>query len=280
MVLNAALHATQSAGFLGVTIPANTPGAAALAIALDTLANHPNVGPFIGRQLIQRLVTSNPSPWYVARVAAAFADDGQGRRGELKAVLRAVLLDEEARSEAMLYAPGHGRLREPMLRFVQWVRSFKGSSLGGEWNVGNTSDASTALGQSPQRSPSVFNYFRPGYVPPNSPFGALGLVAPELQITNESSVAGYLNFMQSASAGTHRDIRPDYATELALAGDPEALRARIERLLCADQLSDASRRTITDALAAMPATTEANRAARVATAVFLVMACPEYLVQK
>jgi uncharacterized protein (DUF1800 family) len=280
MVLSAALHETQSASFLGATVPANTDGTTALRIALDTLAGHPNVGPFIGKQLIQRLVSSNPSPWYVARVSAAFEDNGQGVRGDLKAVLRAVLLDEDARSEAVRWAPSHGRIREPMLRFVQWARSFKASSLGGEWNVGNTSDPSASLGQSPQRSPSVFNYFRPGYVPPNTAIGLQALVAPELQITNESSVAGYLNFMQIATSSAHRDIRPDYTAELALAADPAALLARIERLLCAEQLSDATRSTINTALAAMPSATDANRAARVATAVFLVMASPEYLVQK
>ena len=279
MVLNATLHSTLAASFLGTTVPANTDGRTALRQALDTLAGHPNVGPFIGRQLIQRLVTSNPSPAYVARVSAAFADNGRGQRGDMKAVLRAVLLDEEARSAAFLTEPHHGKLREPMLRFVQWARAFKASSASGDWTVGNTSDPGASLGQSPLRSASVFNFFRPGYVPPNTAIGAAGLMAPELQITNESSVAGYLNTMQVISTGA-RDIKPEHSAELALVDNPASLLARVELLLAASQLSAASRDTIVQALTAMPVATPAQRNNRVYTAVFLVLAAPEFLVQK
>ncbi|MBE0546501.1 MAG: DUF1800 domain-containing protein, partial [Rubrivivax sp.] len=197
MTLTAALHSTLESRFLGTTIAAGTDGTTALRMALDTLAYHPNVGPFIGRQLIQRLVTSNPGPAYVARVSAAFADNGAGVRGDLQAVLRAVLLDEAARSDTGLADPQFGKLREPMLRLVQWARAFKASSSSGAWNVGNTVDPGTRLGQSPQRSASVFNFFRPGYVPPNTAIATAALVAPEFQITNESSVAGYLNYMRT-----------------------------------------------------------------------------------
>ncbi|RYF63733.1 MAG: DUF1800 family protein, partial [Comamonadaceae bacterium] len=113
-------HSLLEAKFLGATVPANTKGAAALKIALDALFNHPNVGPFIGKQVIQRLVTSNPSPAYVARVSAVFADNGAGVRGDMKSVFAAVLLDNEARSPDGLVSPDFGRLREPMLRLVQW----------------------------------------------------------------------------------------------------------------------------------------------------------------
>jgi uncharacterized protein (DUF1800 family) len=102
MRLNAANHSTLAATFLGVTVPANTDGVAALKTALDTLSNHPNVGPFFGKQMIQRLVTSNPSPAYVARVASAFNNNGAGVRGDLAAVFKAVLLDDEARGPAGL----------------------------------------------------------------------------------------------------------------------------------------------------------------------------------
>jgi uncharacterized protein (DUF1800 family) len=105
MALNANRHSTLAASFLGTTIPANTPGAAALRTALDTLFNHPNVGPFFARQMIQRLVTSNPSPGYVARVAAAFANNGAGVRGDLGVVFGAVLLDDEARGPQGLASP-------------------------------------------------------------------------------------------------------------------------------------------------------------------------------
>jgi len=116
MALTAARHSVLEARFLGASVPAGTEGKAALKIALDTLFNHPNVGPFIGKQLIQRLVTSNPSPAYVARVAAVFDDDGTGTRGNLKAVVRALLLDAEARTPGG--AADDGKLREPILRFT------------------------------------------------------------------------------------------------------------------------------------------------------------------
>ena len=129
MALNASRHSTLAASFLGANVPANTPGAAALKTALDTLFNHPNVGPFFGRQMIQRLVTSNPSPAYVGRVAAAFNNNGSGVRGDLKAVWSAILLDDEARSPAGLTQASFGRLREPMLRLVQWGRTFGAGQL-------------------------------------------------------------------------------------------------------------------------------------------------------
>lgn len=280
MAFTAARHSTLAVSFLGTTIAANTPGPEALKRALDTLFAHPNVGPFIGRQLIQRLVTSNPSPAYVSRVTAAFNDNGQGVRGDLAAVVKAVLLDVEARSANGLADPAFGKLREPLLRFIQWARSFKATSPSTDWNLGNLGDAATGLGQSPLRSPSVFNWFRPGYVPPNTAMAKAGQVAPEFQITNETSVAGYLNAMQTAIAGGLRDLKADYAAELALASDAAALLARIELLMCAGQLQPATRSTILGALASYPATTEAGRANRVYAAILLVMASPEYLVQR
>ena len=280
MVLNSKQHSTLAATFLGATVPANTDGTAALATAMDTLANHPNVGPFIGRQLIQRLVASNPSAAYVGRVAAAFNNNGQGVRGDLKAVLRAVLLDDEARSDAKLADPAFGKLREPMLRFIQWARVFNATSLSGDWEVGNTSDPAKSLGQSPQRSASVFNYFRPGYVPPNTPIASGGLVAPEFQITNESSVAGYLNSMMTLIESGHKDIRPNFTAELALAGDAAALVDRLNRLLCAGQLSEATRSLITTTVAGMAGSSTSDKTKRVQAAVMLVMASPDYLVQR
>jgi len=264
----------------GRVLPANQTAEKDLKDALDTIANHPNVGPFIGRQLIQRLVTSNPSPAYLARVSAAFANNGQGQRGDLKAVLRAVLLDEEARSDAGLSNPAFGKLREPMLRFIQWARLFKASSVSTDWNVGNTSDPGTRLGQSPQRSGSVFNYFRPGYVPPNTALAAQALVAPEFQITNESSVGGGLNYRQTAIGKGHADIRANHAAELALAGNPPALVDRLNLLLCAGQLGSETRTLIINTLSGMAATTDNDKANRVYAAVLLVMACPDYLAQR
>lgn len=280
MVLNASRHSTLEANFLGARVPAGTPGVPALKIALDTLAAHPNVGPFIGRQLIQRLVTSNPSRFYVARVAAVFADNGQGVRGDLQAVVRAVLTDVEARDETVAAGQLAGKLREPMLRLIQCARSFKATSLSGNWEMGNTADPARSLGQSPLRSPSVFNFFRPGYVPAGTAVAAAGMVAPEFQLANESSVAGYLNTLQTFVSRAHRDVRPDYSTELALAGDPAALLARVELLLCAGQLQAGTRATILQAVNSIAVGTATGRANRVHATVMLVMASTDYLVQK
>ena len=285
MKLNASLHSAGQADFLGTRIAANTDGATALRAALDAIFNHANVGPFIGKQLIQRLVTSNPSPAYVARVASVFNNNGAGVRGDLKAVVAAVLLDADARDAAKLSAPAWGKQREPMLRLVQWARTFGVASPGDAWAVGDLSDPATRLGQSPLRSQSVFNFFRPGYVPPNTSLATQGLTAPEFQLTNESTVAGYLNFMLTTiRAGFNNNngglAPPTYTAELALVNDPTALTDRLNLLLCAGQLSAATLATIRTSIATISSATATGALNRVYAAILLAMASPEYLVQK
>lgn len=285
MALTAARHSVLEARFLGASVPAGTEGKAALKIALDTLFNHPNVGPFIGKQLIQRLVTSNPSPAYVKRVSDVFADNGAGVRGDMKSVFAAVLLDNEARGPAGLSDPAFGRLREPMLRFVQWARSFGAGSTSGNWKIGDLSRPNDQLGQSPLRSPSVFNFFRPGYVPPSTSIAAARMVAPEFQLVNETSVGGYLNFMQNnvLPRSTGRDVNAAYAGELALVLDPAALVQRLNLLLTANQLPAATQSLIAGALANPAVTdksTDAVKLNRVYAAVLMVMASASYLIQK
>lgn len=131
----AARHETGEKRFLGTVVPAGTGARETLSIALDTLVAHPNVGPFIGRPLIQRLVCSNPSPDYVRRVAAVFADNGARVRGDLKAVLRAILTDPEARWPDTRTAGA--KLTEPVLRFTQWARAFGVTSPSGAWAIGD-----------------------------------------------------------------------------------------------------------------------------------------------
>jgi uncharacterized protein (DUF1800 family) len=303
MLLTDARHSELSSEFLGVRVAAKTPGAVALKTALDTLFHHPNVGPFFGRQMIQRLVTSNPSPAYVARVSAAFADNGAGVRGDLQTVFAVILLDDEARSPQGLAQPEWGRLREPMLRLVQWGRTFGIASAQGSWKIGDLSNPATELGQSPLRSPSVFNFFRPGYVPPATQMARTGAAAPEFQIVTESSVAGYVNYLQnvvrrgffvndpdlpqnvSNSKNPLRgyDIQASYSTELALAHDARSLVNRINLLLCAGQLPPALCDRMVAALDATPiaATSPLDKKLdRVASAVLLAMVAPPYLVQK
>jgi uncharacterized protein (DUF1800 family) len=232
MTLNPSRHSTLAATFLDTTVAANTPGAAALKTALDALFNHPNTAPFFCKQLIQRLVTSNPSPAYVARVAGVFVNNGAGVRGDIPSVLAALLLDDEARSPVGLNSVNFGKLREPVVRLVQWGRSFGVASAAGTWKLFDTTRSDTQLGQSPLRSPSVFNFFRPGYVPPGTALATSQTPAPEFQLVNETTVGGYLNFMQDVirngfNIGTPavpepsytayvRDVTCSYTAELAL----------------------------------------------------------------
>ena len=285
----------QQYGVTPVSIPANTPAAAGLKTMLDALFNHPNNAPFISKQLIQRLVTSNPSPAYVQRVATIYTNNGQGVRGDLGAVYAAILQDDEARAPSGLSALEFGKLREPIVRLAQWARTFNAPTVSTDWTkLGDYSDAGIRLGQSPLRSPSVFNFFRPGYVPSNSGLSA-GAVAPEFQLVNESSVAGYLNFMQGAidtGIGGSAGLFAAYTAEIALAespspANPSNLVNRVSLLLSANQLASGTVDTITAAVGTMAGTvvgnattTSTNLRKRVCATVLMVMASAEYLVQK
>lgn len=287
----AAFHSSGEKRFLGKSISGATSGQADLKVALDTLFNHPNAGPFFGRQLIQRLVSSNPSPAYIGRVAAAFANNGSGVRGDMQAVIRAVLLDPEALAPAGTTLRT-GKLREPLLRLANWMRAFDVKPASGPYSIYYLDDPLSGLGQSPLNPSSVFSFFRPSYVPPNSALASAGLVAPELQITAEPSVTGYLNFMQEAvnnGVGEARVVKPDYTRELALAANPGALLDRIDLLLTHGSMPTRLRGQITTAVngIAIPAATASNatqvataQANRVKLAIFLTMASPAYLVQK
>ena len=285
-------HSVSEKTFLGKTIPAASSADAEgdMEVALDHLFNHPNVGPFFGRLLIQRLVTSNPSPAYVGRVAAAFNNNGQGVRGDLKAVFKAILLDPEART----YDPAnttYGKLREPVLRLSSMLRAFDARSTSGRYSgLDDTDSITSSLGQTVLRSPTVFNFFRPGYTPPNSAAANAGLVAPEMQLTNEVSVAGFLNFMRDKlRPNASRDIQPDFSPLAALAGDPAALVERVNLLLMSGQMSPALRALVVAGVSgrAMPAATSSNADAvqavkneRALIAVMLTMASPDYMIQK
>jgi len=283
MWFNPANHSNLAVTFLGTTIPANTPGPEALRIALDRLFNHANTGPFFARQMIQRLVTSNPSPAYVGRVAAVFANNGAGMRGDLKAVWTAILTDTEARS-----APGpsdtlSGKLREPVVRFVQWAQTVGTMSTNGDYQIYDLSGSDTSLGQSALRSPSVFNFFRPGYVPPNTAIASAGRQAPEFQLLNETTAAGYINFMQGMTRNGYIDVRPTYAALLPIAHDVPAVLAWLNLRLTANQLSTETLTLVQAVMTAFNLTaTSADNAKldMLATACFLILCSPEYLVQK
>lgn len=280
LIVNASNHESGASTFLGATVPAGTDGVAAVRIALDTIFAHPNVPPFVSRQLIQRLVTSNPTPAYVGRVATIFANNGAGVRGDLRAVVRAILLDPEARTDT---ANGNasGKLREPVVRLANWARAFGATSTGGLWPIGDTSSSTNRLAQSFGRAPSVFNFFRPGYTPPNTTIANASLVAPEFQITNEPSVVAYINYMQGViQNGIGDDVRADYAPLIALAANSGALVDEVNLLLAAGQLSAATVAAIRAAVDSISATATNGPTNRVYTAILLTMASPEYITQR
>ncbi len=217
--------------------------------AIDNLFNHPNVGPFIGRLLIQRLVTSNPSPAYIARVTAAFNGNATTPRGDMRAVLRAILLDPEA---------GAGiKLREPFLRYVALNRALTAISDDGTY-PGYGYLAQFLLQQHVLSAPSVFNFYSPNF----APAGELGnnqRFAPEFQITTDSTLTGFAILMAYAiygdssietPAGFTR-IRLDFSQLEALAADPVALVDRIDLLLAGGSMDDATKTAIRNAIGAI-----------------------------
>ena len=295
-------HSTEEKKFLGVTIPAQTKSDpdASLKTALDTLFGHANVGPFIGRQLIQRLVTSNPSPAYVSAVAAAF-NGGGGARGDMRAVVKAVLLHPEARKQSST----SGKLREPVLRLSAYLRAFPFASDTGNFKVGNTDNAGSSLGQTPLRSPSVFNFYRPGYVPPGTEAAKAGLVVPEMQLAQETSAAGYVNYMRdnvNSGVGAYnstvggvvrnrRDLQPDFAAEIALADKVPQLLDRLNARLMYGSMPPALKTETQGAVEkiVIPVlnSTSSNQVAidtarlnRVKATIFLMLVSPEFQVQK
>ncbi|HMI20338.1 MAG TPA: DUF1800 family protein [Sphingomonas sp.] len=283
MRLDPGKHSNLAVSFCGTTIPADTPGKDALKTALDTLFHHPNVGPFFGKQMIQRLVTSNPSPAYVRRVAAAFDDNGSGVRGDLKAVWRAVLTDPEALAAVDPADTLSGKLREPVLRLASWARTVGLHSETGDFVMHDLSRSDNALGQSPLRSPSVFNFYRPGFVPAHTAIAGAHRLAPEFQLQNETSVAGYINFLQWVIRWGYTDVKPTYDPLRDFAHDPERVVTWLNLHLAADQLSPQTCGLIATALASKqvtPDSPDGHKLDMLASACLLVLSAPEYLVQK
>ena len=278
-------HSALEATFLGTTIPANTDAVAALKTVLDTLFNHANTPVFFSKQMIQRLVTSNPSPAYIDRIARVFSNNGSGVRGDLAAVFKAILLDDEALAASGLTSQTFGKVREPFVRFVQWARTFNlKKPASGKYDLYDTSQQSNALGQMVFRSPSVFNFFRPGYVPAGTAIAANKLVAPEFQIINEIANIGYANYMHNVvTTKSNPNLEPDYTAEIGIANDSTALTDRIDLLLTGGVLSQANKDRIKQAVDSitLPATNDTDaRFNRVAAAIILTMVSPQYLIQK
>ena len=277
MVSVASYHDTTAKLLLnGVMTPTGQTPEADLKLALDTIFNHPNVGPFIGKQLIQHLVTSNPSPAYVARVAAVFADDGTGVRGNLAAVVKAILGDVEARGDAPS-SPDAGHLREPALFITTLLRGIGAQSDG----VYLRSQAS-AMGQPIFSPPTVFNYFPPGYQLPGTT-----TLGPEFFIQTAATALARDNFVNqlifnggatpdatvTASTGTTVNLNallgsPAYA--------PDPLVNELNGLLMHGSLSSAAHATIVTAVEAASTT---DPLGQVKAATYLLATSPQFQVE-
>lgn len=296
-------HSGDEKRFLGTVISPGTGPDESIDTALDTLFNHPNTAPFISRQLIQRFTTSDPDPAYVGRVATAFDEGrftlpngdsvGTGERGDLAATLASVLFDESVADLEADMPETFGKVREPVIRFTQWARAFDAAPVAAEneWRLWNTGRVES-LSQHPYRSPSVFNFYRPGYVSPGTETGAAGLTAPELQIVNEASAIGYMDFItgyirnQTGTVDEAIDsFVPDYSEEFALVEDPAALVDHLDVLLTGGRLGTVARDRIVAAVTALPVDfddaerSERFRNRRVELAIFMVMTSDAYLVQ-
>jgi uncharacterized protein (DUF1800 family) len=278
----------------GYVVPNGQTGMEDVSEALDHLFNHPNVGPFIGKQLIQRLVKSNPSPAYVGRVTAAFNDNGSGVRGDMQAVIKAILLDDEARNPAHINNPTHGKLREPFFRFTQLVRAFhyenpQGKFWDAGWGVEND------LRQYMFNAPSVFNFFSPGYSPPGA-LSANGLTAPEFQLMNSYTAISTINFWYSRLwwgyvidlpdetteiKGQTYDLdqpQPELSYEVTLVNDIPSLVDHLDLVLTSGTMSTEMRGIIETAVTDYD-DDGASAEDVVRMAIFLFMSCPEYAVQ-
>jgi uncharacterized protein (DUF1800 family) len=290
MQLYTAQHETGTKKLLSdFLLPANQTGEQDLRDALDNIFTHPNVAPFISKQLIQKLVTSNPSPAYVQRVATIFNNDGNGVRGNLAAVVRAILLDAAARPAVTTANPpvAPGKVKEPLLRLTQFWRAYGARSASGKTGAARnfSGGVNTVFGQGPGLSPSVFNFYSPGYAPPGE-IQTQGMVAPETQLATE-----YLNTLATNYFWTQANSRTitqaatlnvddmfiDTSEEIAVAANTQALVRRVvERLLGGS--AGMSPVFASEVMGQVDQSTATGT--RVADAIYLIAVSPNYMVQR
>ncbi len=263
----------------GTTLPAGQSGEQDLSDALDNIFNHPNVGPFMAIRLIQRLTTSNPSPGYVQRVAEVFNNNGAGVRGDLGAVVKAILLDPEARPALPMEIDG--KLKEPLLRLTQLFKAYNATSQSGRYPL---AAAYIIFGQGPLQAPHVFNFFSPFYAPPGEIRNS-NLVAPELEIATEYQNTFITNYMFFQAFGLNHtnpnldenDIYINFQEEMDVAADIDALIDMVAGKLLGGQISDTLRTEIAGMLARIP---ETDAAIRAAETIYFVTTSPEYAYQR
>ena len=300
-------HSQREKSFLGLTIPAGTPGEDSIDQALDHLFDHPNVAPFVSRLLIQRFTASSPTPDYVERVATAFATGafttptgerfGTGERGDMQATLAAILLDAQFFDDRPP-GPTDGKIREPILRWAQWARSAEVENLIGsnEWRVFNTMpNTNTGLSQGVGQSPSVFNFYRSGFRLPGSASAEAEQDAPELQLVNEAALRGYYDYMYAfvVDNTTRVDRELDsfhatYPTLRSLADDPEAMVDHLDATLISGTFEPTTRQRMIDALELAPLREDrfdeelgldTDRYSRAKIAVYMAVTSHEYGMQ-
>jgi uncharacterized protein (DUF1800 family) len=264
----------------GLFVPANQTGMQDINDAIDNLFEHPNVGPFVARRLIQRLVKSNPSPEFIERVASVFADNGEGVRGDMRSVIEAILLDPEAREFPHLGRVEHGMLRESFLRRIHLARAFDASNLSFDYPISDQG-APRDFGQRPLSSPSVFNFFLPDHQPPGVISDA-DLYAPEFQIITAVTAISSANQLRSQVDGSMNnnsndlyEVRLNLNDEIAIASDVRALVDRLDLLLMYGNMSQATRQILVHAASQID-----DLETRVKLTVFLVSISPEYSVLK
>lgn len=285
----------------GYVIPSGQNGMQDINNAIDHLFNHPNVGPFISKKLIQFLVRSNPTPAYISRVTAAFNDNGNGIRGDMKAVIKAILLDAEARDCASLDDPRSGKLKEPIIRVAQFVRAFDTENISGRyWHI-DLWRSGGYLKQGVMHAPSVFNFFQPDYIP-NGIIAQNNMVAPEFKIVDSNTGLAYMNMLDdsllwsalwcNATASTDEVwlySSPDDQVTIDLSDEMNILTSqgwnglidRLNIILCQGQLSNTTKNIIANAMAQI----ENNWGGidpyyGVILTTYFVMSSPDYVITK
>lgn len=264
----------------GATVPAGQTAIQDVQRCLDVLASHPNVGPFMAKHLIQRLTTSNPSPAYIFRVSKVWENNGKGVRGDIGAVVKAVLLDSEVRT--LSSTPGAGKLSEPMIRLARLIRAFpkapsSNPPILGRYVMWNALDE---LGQWPMQAPTVFNFFHPTYSPPG-PVLEAGITAPEFEITTELTVTDTANyFFEGVTNGFYTNaggrVGMDLAPLTALWATPDALMAKLETVLLGRTMSSGLR----SSLMTIHTLHAANASTGIKVMLQLITASPEFSTER
>ncbi len=277
---------TSKTVLAGLTIPAGQTCAADVGAELDIVAGHANVAPFISRQLIQRFVTSNPSPAYIQRVAQVFEDNGVGDRGDLGDVVKAILLDTEARNPPLLNS--YGKLREPLLRLIAMWRAWNAvapvADAYGEIKMAGTTNFASSYGQAPLGAPTVFNFYTPDYQQAGT-FADAGLYSPEFQITSEASTYStsnsYYNFTANAYLGMSSPPvdRPliDLSTLTVNVATPSAMVDTINANMLYGSMSANMHTTLTNLITGLASASASEKAW---SAIYLTMLSPEYAAQR